>query len=66
MLWNTRIARRQKIVLIGIFSMTVVVMVVAIIRVAISNFTKQLHPDATWIYLWGTVEMATGAYIPPL
>ena len=64
MLWNTRIPWRQKTVLIAIFSVLVVVMVVAIIRVAVVEFPDK-NPDVIWVYFWSTNEMTTGTYIPP-
>ena len=65
MLWNTRIARRQKMLLMAIFSITVVVMGVAIVRVAVVDFRKR-NADITWLYFWSSIEMTTGALIPPL
>ena len=59
MLWTSRIAWRQKIVLLALFSISVVVMVVAIVRVAVVNFTDR-NPDITWLYFWSSIEMTTG------
>ena len=62
MLWNVRIPLKQKLGLIGIFSLTVIVMVFAIIRVVVVNkFSKQA--DITWLYFWTNLEMSVGKYL---
>lgn len=59
MLWNVRIPLKQKLGLIGIFSLTVVVMVFAVIRVVVvSGYSKQA--DVTWLYFWTNLEMTIG------
>ena len=55
MLWHVRVPLGQKLILLGIFSLTVIVMIVAIIRVAVVN----KDGDISWLYLWSNVEMAT-------
>jgi hypothetical protein len=59
MLWNVRISLRKKLALIGIFSLTVIVIVFAIVRVAVvTSYTKQ--SDITWLYVWSNIEMSVG------
>lgn len=58
MLWNVRISLRQKLILIGIFSVSVVVMITAIVRVAIVNSVDE-NLDISWLYFWSSIEMAT-------
>lgn len=58
MLWHVRIPLRQKLILIGIFSVTVVVMITAIIRVGIVNSIDE-NAEISWLYLWSNIEMAT-------
>ena len=58
MLWHVRVPLRQKLMLIAIFSLTVIVMIVSIIRVVIVNSNKQ-NVDISWLYLWSNIEMAT-------
>jgi hypothetical protein len=59
MLWNVRISLRKKLALIGIFSLTVIVIVFAIVRVAVvTSYTKQ--SDVTWLYVWSNIEMSVG------
>ncbi|MCJ1282375.1 hypothetical protein MMC26_001698 [Xylographa opegraphella] len=57
-LWNIKINLRKKLALVGICSLTVFVIVVAIIRVVIS--TKDDTLDLTWLILWGGVESSVG------
>lgn len=61
MLWNVRLPRRQKVLLITLFSLTVVVMIVSIIRVTIVGSETQ-DPDISWLYFWSNIEMPTGAF----
>ena len=60
MLWNVKISIRQKLALIGIFSLTTIVVVVAIVRVTIVSTSFDTQIDQTWLYLWENVEMAVG------
>lgn len=64
MLWNVRIPLRQKLILIGIFSVTVVVIIIAIIRVIIVKPENE-DIDISWLYVWSGVEVSTGMYPPP-
>ena len=45
----------------ALFSLTVVVMIVAIIRVAIVSSTTH-NIDLSWILFWSIIEMATGPH----
>lgn len=65
MLWNVRIPLRQKLILIGIFSVTIVVIIVAIIRVTIINDGNG-NIDVSWVYLWSNVEVSTCMYPLPI
>ena len=60
MLWKVKINLRQKIALTGIFSLTVVTMMFAIIRVAVVTRQTRTTPDSTWLYLWSTIEPPVG------
>lgn len=63
---NVRIPWRRKLILFGIFSVTVFVMVVAIIRVATVRVAEyELRSIGfDWQYLWSSVEMGVG--MPPV
>ena len=58
MLWNIRVPRRQKLILMAIFSVVVVVIIVAIVRVVLVNSTQR-NADITWLYFWSNIEMTT-------
>lgn len=58
MLWNVKISLRQKILLMGIFSLSAVVMIVAVIRVALVNTTRHAR-DISWLFFWNNMEMTT-------
>lgn len=60
-LWNVQIPWRNKIVLFGVFSATMLIILISIIRVALVKGTQQQlkEPAIDWLYLWSAVEMAT-------
>jgi hypothetical protein len=49
----------MKMILIGLFSMTVLVMCIAIIRVAVVS-TKDTPSDISWLYFWSDIELTMG------
>ena len=54
-LWQVRIPLTKKLALTGIFSLVIITMVFAILRVTlISKLTKQ--PDTSWSYMWSAIE----------
>ncbi|KAK7928348.1 hypothetical protein PG985_005346, partial [Apiospora marii] len=59
LVWNTRIQIRQKLALLGIFSLVMVTMAITIVRVTVitatTDGTKQY--DAGWTYFWLAVEL---------
>lgn len=59
MLWKVQISLRQKLALAGIFSITVFVMIFAIIRVVVIS-SQSDQPDQTWLYTWSAIEQAVG------
>lgn len=67
MLWNVRIPLHKKVALLGVF-LTIIVMVVAVIRVAfIRGFGVGLGEQTAtteWLFLWSYVEMAVGESWP--
>ncbi|EPS31001.1 hypothetical protein PDE_05955 [Penicillium oxalicum 114-2] len=55
-LWNAQITRRRKIVLLSIFSATIFIMVVAVIRVGVkTSLDEQI--DIAWLCFWSFVEV---------
>ena len=57
-LWKVQIEIRKKIALIGICSLTVFIIAVAIIRVAVATAGQNL--DLTWLLFWGGIEVTVG------
>ncbi|KAJ5389090.1 uncharacterized protein N7496_000158, partial [Penicillium cataractarum] len=55
-LWNTRISRRKKVILLSIFSATILIMVIAIVRVAVDN-TLNSEINIAWLCFWSFVEL---------
>ncbi|RAL08034.1 uncharacterized protein BO97DRAFT_408592 [Aspergillus homomorphus CBS 101889] len=61
-LWKTRISFHKKLVLLSLFSVTVVVMAVSIIRVVINNSLDK-SVDLAWLYFWSFIELGTAIII---
>lgn len=59
-LWNVQISRRDKTVLMLLFSLTIFTMVVAIIKVTLTIRTNR--EDDSWLYMWAAVEPAVGTW----
>ncbi|KAJ5691623.1 hypothetical protein N7488_012358 [Penicillium malachiteum] len=59
---KTQIPFRKKIILLSIFSATIVVMVVALVRVVI-NSSLNKNRDISWLYFWSGVEMGVAIII---
>lgn len=55
LLWNVRISPKQKFGLMGIFSLTVLIIVFAIVRVVVVT-TYSEQPEQTQLFLWNTIE----------
>ena len=65
LLWNVQISLRKKLALTGLFSITVIIMLFAIIRVVVvSSDSHRL--DQTWLYLWSSVEQTVCKYQNPV
>lgn len=60
-MWNVQIPWRNKIILFAVFSATMVIILVSIIRVTLVKGTQQQlkEPGIDWLYLWSAVEMGT-------
>ncbi|KAJ5827337.1 hypothetical protein N7447_004100 [Penicillium robsamsonii] len=55
-LWKTKISLRKKLILLSIFSATIFIMIVAIIRVAVGmTYDSQINID--WLCFWSFVEV---------
>lgn len=58
-----RINRKEKIALASIFSLSAIVIIVAIIRVVQTSATTQ-HVDPVWLALWSSIESSVGKRHP--
>ncbi|KAI9883403.1 MAG: hypothetical protein M1823_004839 [Watsoniomyces obsoletus] len=65
LLWRVRMNRGEKLALGGVFSLTVAVMAVAVVRVCVLNRTGQ-HPELTWLALWSAVESSVAVIVSSL
>jgi hypothetical protein len=63
-LWNVRVALRKKIILTAVFSATVIVMAVAVIRVVSVNSVHQ-NIELAWLHFWTFVENGVGKSCTP-
>ncbi|KAL4795299.1 hypothetical protein BDV19DRAFT_389432 [Aspergillus venezuelensis] len=55
LLWNAQIPTRRKIILMAILSLTVVIIIVSIVRVAVvATKTELIEP--TWLWMWSFIE----------
>ncbi|KAJ5767178.1 uncharacterized protein N7511_004794 [Penicillium nucicola] len=61
-LWNTRISRRDKMVLFSIFSATLLVMIISILRVSV-NTSLNTPVDPGWLIFWSFIEINTAIII---
>ncbi|KAF6221275.1 hypothetical protein HO133_002130 [Letharia lupina] len=60
LLWKVQLSFRKKFALGGIFCITVIIMVFAIIRaIVVSSYSQEL--DETWLYMWSSIEQAVFA-----
>ncbi|CAH0038138.1 unnamed protein product [Clonostachys solani] len=57
-LWNVRIPFKKKALLLGVFSLTIIIMVVAIIRVAlVKGISSEVRVSSIdWLYFWSNIE----------
>lgn len=58
MLWNVRIPLHTKLALLSVFSLAVIVMVIALVRLLVIP-AGTIATDLTWSSTWSTVGMAT-------
>lgn len=57
MLWNVRISWKKKLALMSIFSLTIIVIIFSIVRVALVS-AKGSTADISWLYTWSNIEVA--------
>ncbi len=66
-IWNVKMPRRRKMILLGIFSASIFISVAAVVRVALVSGadSKLRYASIDWLYLWSMVEMAVGMCLSP-
>ena len=61
----TKFKNRDKYMLTGIFSLSLIIVIVAIVRVVKIRATTR-HVDPIWLALWSTVEASVGQSPSPI
>lgn len=64
-LWQVRLEWRRKLALAAFFSLAVITMVVAVVRIAVVSAAKTdeaVQVDSSWLYLWENIELAVGKF----
>lgn len=58
LLWNVQIRLGKKLALVGIFSLSIVTMAVAIARAADIGATQKSNglPDSTYLWFWSSLQ----------
>lgn len=64
LLWKTQIRRAKKFAILGLFSLSIVTMVIAIVRVASIGLTRRPdgNIDSSYLWLWSMIEPCVGTY----
>lgn len=62
LLWNVRIQRQKKIAFIGLFSLSLITIAVAIARTADLNVTKKAsgQQDSSYLWMWSAIQSSLG------
>lgn len=62
LLWGLRVNRREKIALLGIFSLGLITMAYCIAR-GIMISPTYTNPDPVWANFWSNLELAAGTHL---
>lgn len=57
MVWDLQLPMRKKLVLVGVFSLTVITMITALVRLLVVP-KGAIGADLTWSFTWSNVEMS--------
>lgn len=60
MLWGVQMKWGRKATLAGIFSLVIITMTFAIVRIAVVGSVKRRGPDDPWLYMWSAIETSVG------
>ncbi|KAK3985000.1 hypothetical protein QBC44DRAFT_405940 [Cladorrhinum sp. PSN332] len=63
LVWDLRMPLKKKISFVGLFSLTLVVMVIAIVRIVGASKTENRQIDPTYVFLWGSIEMCIAVMV---
>lgn len=65
-LWNVRVSLKRILQLAGLFSLVIITMVVAIVRVSVVSQENAVSSSnqvkITWLYLWHFIESSVGMH----
>ena len=59
MLWDVRMPLKRKLALMGIFSLTILIIIISIVRVTVVYVPGETA-DVSWLYLWSNIELHVG------
>lgn len=59
LLWKLQIRTRQKLALAAVFSLAIIIIVIAIVRIVEINPNLK-HVDPIWLALWSMTEASVG------
>lgn len=65
LLWNVRIQRQKKIAFIGLFSLSLITIAVAIARTADLNVTKKAsgQQDSSYLWMWSAIQSSLAVIV---
>ncbi|KAK4168300.1 hypothetical protein QBC43DRAFT_310049 [Cladorrhinum sp. PSN259] len=63
MIWDLHMPLRKKLAFVGLFSLTLVVMIVAIVRIVKAGKVQNHAMDPTYLFLWSAIEMCIAIII---
>jgi hypothetical protein len=56
MVWRLRLPMTKKLILVGLFSLTIITMGTALVRLLVVPH-GEIGADLTWTFTWTTIEM---------
>lgn len=64
LVWNTQIRQSKKLALVGLFSLSIITIVIAITRAVMVDSERRPdgNPDVTWLWFWSAVEPSVGMF----
>lgn len=62
LVWNTQIKWSKKLALIGLFSLSIITIIIAIVRAVMVDSVRRPdgNPDVTWLFFWSAIEPSVG------